>query len=66
MCQPRVKARPQRCAIWMNELINYLQRRAISVWDGLQRWALTRSVAEGLILWVGVQIQMWELTSVTS
>lgn len=45
MCQPRVKAGPRRRAVWMNELINYLQRGAISSWGGLQRWAPTRSVA---------------------
>lgn len=63
MCQPRVKAGPQRCAIWMKELINYLQRRAISSWGGLQRWALTYSVAVGLMLVVGGSTDPYVVTN---
>lgn len=47
----------------MNKLSNYLQRRAVSSWGGLQRWAPTSAVAAGLMLWVRVLVQMWEQTS---
>lgn len=65
MCQSREGRALETCNM-DEQLINYLRRGAISSWGGLQRWAPTHSVAAGLMLWVEVLIQMWELTSIAS
>lgn len=57
MGHPGVNAGPCSHALWMNELVNSLQKRAISSRGGLQGWAPLCSVAVGLMLWLRVLIQ---------